>query len=281
LVVASGDLESVDVRGGKPKRIGFDCSLSPCVPQGFVLSPNREYAAVTTQDGNPHSPDSIELVRMKPARHAVVLRMQISGEAFDRVLAFSPDSRQLVYWHCQGMGPPSLYGCSPYALMAVRIPGGTPVPLAQSGIPGAGLVPSDVQQVRWSRGGRWLAFIENGSLEVAPTSGASAPRVLATCVAPNVLSDFSWSPTSKLIAYDCVDGESGGGQILTVRPDGTHRTDLLKGRTWAWVGDYKGEPVPQWSPDGSRLLILASQAYTATTHVFTIRPNGHSLTRLG
>jgi Tol biopolymer transport system component len=85
-----------------------------------------------------------------------------------------------------------------------------------------------------------------------------------------------------LFAYECVEGTDGGGRIFTVRPDGTHLTDLLKRRLWTYVGNYGGEPVPQWSPDGSRLLVLASQAPPdASTFVFTIRPNGHGLTWLG
>jgi hypothetical protein len=69
---------------------------------------------------------------------------------------------------------------------------------------------------------------------------------------------------------------------MTVRPDGTHLTDLLKHHQWMYVNTLSGLPEPaQWSPDCSRLLFLATQAYGADTSLFTIRPNGHHLTRLG
>jgi hypothetical protein len=69
---------------------------------------------------------------------------------------------------------------------------------------------------------------------------------------------------------------------MTVRPDGTHLTDLLKHHQWMYVNTLSGLPEPaQWSPDGSRLLFLATQAYGAYSSVFSIRPNGRHLTRLG
>ena len=210
------------------------------------------------------------------------LTAEENGSINDEILAFSPNGKQLVF--SRAPWDPLSGDTAPPVLLAIRLSGGDPVPLAQSGIPGASLVPSDAQQMQWSPDSRWVAFVENQSLEVVPTTGGSAPRVLASCLDPNApytfFGGFSWSPTSKSIAYDCVDGEYGGGQIFTVRPDGTHRTNLLKGRIWAFIGGYKGERVPQWSPDGSRLLVLASQD-GATSYVFTVRPNGHGLTPLG
>jgi Tol biopolymer transport system component len=278
-----GTLHVVGVRGGKAKRL-----LLPTYPQEFILTHNREYAAVRIDGGgDPHQPESIALLRLKPGRAPVVMSTPLTAEEnsqiTDAILAFSPNGRQLVF--SRARWDVDLGQTGPAVLMAIRLSGGNSVPLAQSGITGASLVPSDVQQLQWSPDGRWVAFVENQSLEVVPTAGGSAPRVLASCFDPGApytfFGGFSWSPTSMSIAYDCVDGEYGGGQIFTVRRDGTRRTDLLKGRIWGFVGGYEGERVPQWSPDGSRLLVLASQAYGATTSVFTIRPNGHDLTRLG
>jgi len=275
--LVDGRLKIVGVLSGKSKGIVFSgtCRLSPCSPQSFILSPNREYAGVTTMDGgSAHSPDGIQLVQMKPGRDPVVLPTPFSGENSDWPIAFSPDSRQLVFWSCLNFDPYDSPPCLP-GLMAARLPGGTPVPLAQSGIPGAALVPGDVQQLQWSPDSRWVAFVENQSLEVAPTAGTSGPRALATC--PDGPPGFSWSPTSKLIAYYCSTQPNGSGQLMTVRPDGTHLTNLLAHRRLAYDGN---ERVPQWSPDGSRLLILASRV-TGYDGVWTVRPNGHDLTRLG
>jgi hypothetical protein len=276
-----GTLHIVGVRGGRQKQIAL-----PHYPQEFILSPNREFAAVTIDGGgDPHQPESIALLRLKPGRAPLAIRTPLTAEeqgVTDPILAFSPNGRQLVF--SRAPWDPDLGTTGPAVLRAIRLSGGDSVPLAQSGLPGASLVPSDVQQMQWSSDGRWVAFVENQSLQVVPTAGGKAPRVLASCrdtSAPLLfLAGFSWSPTSKLIAYDCVDGENGGGRIFTVRPDGTHRTDLLKNRSLTFAGGYKGERLPQWSPDGSRLLVLAQQGL-GPVHVWTIRPNGHGLTRRG
>ena len=283
-------LLSVSVRGGKPKGLLFpSCRRPPessnpqCYPAAFLLSPNREIAAVDTSDFDPHVPDGIALATVNAAKPAVLPTPLTAEEQessiFDSLLAFSPDGRQLVFsrtpWDSLGgnTGPP--------VLMAIRLSGGGPVPLAQSGIPGAGLVPNDVRQVQWSPDGRWIAFVENSNLEVVPTAGGSAPRVLATCPASYIRPDLSWSPTSKVIAFDCTSQVTGSAEISTVRPDGTRLTDLLKDRPLAYVTQSETEGGPQWSPDGSRLLLLAHRIGYRAVHVWTVRPNGAHLTRLG
>lgn len=274
-------LLSVSVRGGKPKGLIFPAcrSITPhanpnCWPTGFILSPNRKIAAVNNFDPVPNGLDVLALAKVNAARPAALPTPVIIG-GYDPTFTFSPDGGQLIYTSFP-FGPP--------APMAVRIGSQTPVPLAQSGIPGAELVPNDVSQVQWSPDSRWVAFVENQNLEVASTAGGSAPRVLAVCPelqAPGP--DFSWSPTSNLIAFEDCAG-NGSGLISTVRPDATHLTDLLKDRplappSLAFFGTEAR--APQWSPNGSRLLFLAHRISHRTIHVWTIRPNGQDLTRVG
>jgi Tol biopolymer transport system component len=267
MVWASGDrilidegeaISLVDARGGTARRIVFpDCRAQDfCVPGVMLVSPNHEIAAVDLCGGcgDPNTEeDSIGFVTLKPGR-APVASPALAGFG-SGTLAFSPDSTELVYTSSSG------------ALMALPVAGGDPVPLAQSGIPGAALVPSDVEGLQWSPDGRWLAYVENGDLQVVPTNGAGAPRILAT----DCGGDLQWSPTSKLVAYA---SSSATPQLMTVRPDGTHRTDLLKGRHLDWA-DYGAE---EWSPDGSRLAFSASGL---SVHVWTVRANGRDLTRRG
>ena len=289
----SGGLKSAHVPGGKPARLllgscGIQRNSWGCSTLGFFLSPNHDYAAaeVTNDPTDPHSSYAATLVKMSPRRSPVELTTPLPTEegqdgVIDIALSFSPDGRQLVYsrapWDGWGdEGPP--------ALMAIKLSGGASVPLAQSGIPGASLVPSDAAQVEWSPNGAWVAYDEYDSadgiqsLDVVPTMGQATPRVLATC---DLHTDFgfSWSPSSKLIAYDCGKGFGESGQLVTVKPDGTRRTDLLRGRRLGYVQDGVDDQ-PQWSPDGSRLLFAAS-GVGGGDRVFTVRADGSHLTRFG
>jgi len=280
-------LNSVSVNTGASRRIDFvNCAPKACQSGGFILSPDRKYAAaaITSDAGDPHVNWDIGLLRLKPGRQPIVLPTPgENGPIFDSILGFSPDGRQLVFrrvpWDGWTAGPPTL--------LALPLDGGNPVPLAQSGIPGADLVPTDVQQVQWSPDGRWIAFVEGQTLEVVPTTGASAPRILATnfqTFYQYPLFDFAWSPTSKLIAYACCSNQPIE-RLMTVRPDGTHLTNLLRNHPLAYsglaAGIAWGAGTPQWSPDGSRLLCTARQISHRLVHVWTIRPNGHDLTKVG
>lgn len=273
LVEPSGGLKSVSVHGGKPKPVVFPDCPPGCEAAGFLLSPNRKIVAVVLcLCKSDASAESVDLVRLRRGRVPIVLQTQFPG-----VLAFSPDSKEVVFDGASG-------------LMAARVAGGAPAPLAQSGIPGASLVPSVVAQVQWSPDGRWLAFVENQDLEVVSTTGANEPRVLATNFGFDPLDGmadgFSWAPDSSLIAYTCCDSH-GHQQLMTVRPDGTHLTDLLKSRglkyVWRTCGATLGPtlaPFAQWSPDSSRLLFLAAHGPGTATHVWSIRANGTSINRL-
>jgi Tol biopolymer transport system component len=284
-------LKSVGAQGGKPKRLLFpNCAGVPepghkCQTLGFTLSPGREYAAavVTTDCCDPHIPWGIGLVKLSPGRDPAVVPTALAAEKdgiVDSPLAFSPDGRQLVFTQASFDG----WTTGPPTLMAIPVEaGGEPVPLAQSGIPGAALLPNDVLQAQWSPDGNWVGYVEhftNGTqtFEVVPTTGVSPPRVLATCGDQSVFR-FSWSPTSQSIAYNCTsDWNWLGGQFMTVSPDGTHLTDLLEDRPLTFVWHFD---VPRWSPDGTRLVFLAQRVGHRTAHVWTIRADGSHLTRIG
>lgn len=295
LLDPSGGLKTLPVQGGKPKRIEFmscgtDRNSWGCATAGLVVAPNHEYAATLTSPDptDPHSPYGIGLVRLQPGEKPVVLASQLTAEessgVLDSALAFSPDGTQLVFSRSSWDG----WNAGPASLMAISLTGGASVPLAQSGIPGASLVPNDATQVQWSPDGSWVAYVEPDStasfqkLEVVPTTGVGTARVLATCNYSSLLG-FSWSPTSDLVAYDC-EGQSDeeesveGSQFETVKPDGTDYTDLLGSRKLVYDQEFFAGG-PRWSPDGSRLLFLAQRPLSGIDHVWTVLADGSHLTR--
>ena len=196
------------------------------------------------------------------------------ADANDEIESFSPGGKQLVFSRAPFSADGPLYADS--VQMAVRLSGGQPAPLAQSGIPGAALVPNDARQVQWSSNGRWVAFVDGLKLEVAPTTGVGARRVLATHFGSD---RFSWSPRSTLIAYDCCSNRANQ-RLMTVRPNGTHRSVLTRGKAADYAGSESG---PQWSPDGSRIAFAASRPLPGVhpDRIWTIRPNGRGLTLRG
>jgi Tol biopolymer transport system component len=273
-------LLGVGVRGGKPKRLVLpDCQTQDnCQMSAFMLSPNRALAAVWTCDcGDSHGGPGLELVRVTPGRGSIQITQELDDT--EDFLGFSANSKQLVFRSASG-------------LMALPVGGGNPVPLAQSGLPGASRVPSDAQQVQWSPDGSWVAYVERNApddstqrLEVVPSAGDGTPRELATCSADDIFPfanlTFSWSHTSKLLAYACTPPTSTGSRFVTVRPDATHVTHLLKGRALEYDVYGPNAGGPQWSPDGSRLVFQAIKPGQPVDHIWTIRANGHDLTRIG
>lgn len=284
-----GGLYSVDYRGGAPKKIAFprcrptgpgekpECH-SPRTTQ-FFLSPNRAFAAAGLwgAPANGIAP-GIGLLKLDGARPVVVSRAltkdEENGSIIDQIVGFSPDGSQLVfsrapYDRARGIatGPP--------VLMAIRPVGGRAVPLARSGIRGASLIPNDAQQVKWSRHGRWVGYVDgNNSLHVVRTSGTSAPRVLAHGCG------FSWSPSADVLAYNDCSGRTA--RLVLGRPDGSKFMNLLKNRGLDYTGGRAahGSSEPQWSPDGSRLVFQAHK-HRHRNYVWVIRANGHELTRIG
>jgi WD40-like Beta Propeller Repeat len=248
-----------------------------CDAASFILSPDREVAAVNLTGFGDNPIEGIGLAAVGSRAPALLATPLLTYN--DVALAFSPDGKQLVFSHQPNNGVPG-----PSTVMAIPLNGGGPVPLAQSGIPGAALVPNDVRQLTWSPNGRWLAYIEYGSrnLEVVPTAGTSPPRTLATGIASRdfgVDNDFSWSPNSKLIAYNCCSEQPR--QLVTVRPDGRNRADVLKHHPVTYSTLFATDGGPQWSPDSSRLVFLAHATGHRPIHVWTIRASGHRLTRIG
>ena len=210
----------------------------------FILSPNRETVALDDGCGCGHSPDSVALVAVRGGKPLVIRR---PANTTDSVDGFSPDGMQLVFtrapWNYNGnpKGKPML--------MVESVRGGTPVPLARSGLIGASSVPANAVWPQWSPDRKWIAFVAPGAkpkLEVVSTAGGT-PTVLAPTLSGP--SSFSWSPSSTRIAYSVY---AKLGELVTV--------DLVGNQTVVsgsvnWVSNDSWDR-PQWSPDGTKLVFM-------------------------
>ena len=118
---------------------------------------------------------------------------------------------------------------------------------------------------RWSPDSQQLAFISRGEgekdrpqLHVIPAGGGEARQV---CNIPNGVSDLSWSPDGKRIAFLSVDGEEPASDpFVFTLGQGRHR------RLWT-VRIDTGNPEPvspdglsiwqyAWSPNGKQFAVF-------------------------
>jgi Tol biopolymer transport system component len=258
LFVANYTLMSLPTMGGKPTP---RFSSTPW----FVLSPNSETVAFTDGCGCGHAPDAVAMVNVRGGRPAVVAK---PARASDEVDGFSPDGTQLVFTRYPSAERPTL--------MAAHVGSSSAVPLSKSGLIGASLLPAAARRVQWSPDGRWVAFVRGLSLEATSTTDG-ASHVLATHFGAD---SFSWSPDSKLLAYDCCSNREEQ-RLMTVDPAGSHHTTLWADPSLHYVTE-NSDDLPQWSPDGSKLVFMArtGPGYPRT-EIWTVGADGSGLTQVG
>lgn len=230
------EVSSVAATGGKPAK------LFGSTPW-FILSPNGQTIALDDGCGCGHSPDSVALVGVRGGKVLVVPRPKNTSDSID---GFSPDGTQLVFtrgpWNYNGnpKGKPMV--------IVESVHGGTPVPLARSGLIGAAYLPAGAVAPQWSPDGKWIAFVVPGAkpnLDIVSTRGGT-PTVLVSSFDG---SSFSWSPRSTRIAFGA---RAALGRLVTVDLQGTQ---VVVSGSVNWVSDDSWDR-PQWSPDGTKLVFM-------------------------
>src|SRR5581483_12297432 len=125
LYIANFTLLSVPASGGRPTLL-----FRGSTPD-YILSPNQETVVVVDGCECGHATDKIAFVNV---RGGAPRFLPVARNVSDDPVAFSPDGTELVFSSATLSRTTSQW--SHFQLMAVHVGGGTPVPLAKSGIIG-------------------------------------------------------------------------------------------------------------------------------------------------
>jgi Tol biopolymer transport system component len=270
LFIANFTLFSVPANGGAPTVL-FRRSTSR-----YLLSPNQETLAVVDGCDCGHAPDRIALMNVDGS---ALRELPVAKNVSDDPVAFSPDGTQLVF--VRATLDPTTDDWTNSRLMTVPVAGGTPVPLAKSGLVGAQFLTARMTSPVWSPDGKWIAaWLPSKTFgrwitidtRTGHTTFAAAPRTEAWPV--------SWAPDSSRLAYAATLrlGNDARFAVATNHPDGTKRRVSWSLRSKLNYAEAMG---PAWSPDSTTLLFLVRDGGEGgPLEIATASADGTGLTRI-
>ena len=273
LYIANFTLLSVPVAGGRPTVL-----FRGSTPE-YLLSPNQETVVVVDGCDCGHDTDKIAFVSV---RGGAPRELPVSKNVSDDPVTFSPDGTELVFSAATLNRATSAW--SHFHLMAVPVGGGTPVPLANSGIIGAQFLTGHMGSPTWSPdGNRIAAWLLTSTAARLITLDTHSGRTAVAAPPGTEAWAVSWSPDSSRLAYAATLrlGNNAQQALATVNPDGTGRKLFWnRGSSLYYESESSGEP-PAWSPDSSRLLFLArTGGDTGPLEILTVGANGSGFTRI-
>jgi WD40-like Beta Propeller Repeat len=273
LYIANFTLFSIPATGGRPT-ILFHGST----PR-YILSPNQETVAVVDGCDCGHGTDKIAFVNV---RGGAVRELPVSKNVTDDPVTFSPDGTELVFGTATLNRKNSTW--SHARLMVVQVGGGTPVPLANSGLIGARFLTARMGSPAWSPDGNQIAaWLQTSTTARLITIDTHSGRTSAAAPPGTQEWAVSWAPDSSRLAYAATLrlGNNFQQAPATVNADGTDRKLFWnRNSSLYYETENSGEP-PAWSPDSSKLLFLArTGGDSGPLEILTVDADGTGFTRI-
>ena len=197
-----------------------------------------------------------------------------------------PDGTQLVFSSATLNQTTSEW--SHFQLMAVHLGGGTPVPLAKSGIIGAQFLRDKMAPAAWSSDGKWIAAWRSTASTRPPNrhrhpqrthrrrrpAGTQGQAGLLYCSTPPA------SPTQPHSASGTTPSRRSPTWSATRAPAPTANCSGTETPTSTTRARAAAKPAA-WSPDSSKLLVLArSGEDTDPLEIPTAGADGSGITRV-
>ena len=201
----------------------------------FAGSDDTDPSRIGIYVGDPANPGSIRQLTRNPGGNAVPV-------------AFSPDGSRLAY--IRGATPDAVVG----DLFTVDLDG-----THERQVSPAGSVVDNRADggltATWSPDGRRVGFVAtlpHGYLPKVYVVDADGGNLAELFHSGGPIWGAHWSPDGRWIAFESPIDETAFPQVVLIHPDGTGLRTITptKGGSGSWA--------PEWSPDGSRLLLLHS-----------------------
>jgi Tol biopolymer transport system component len=192
-----------------------------------------------------------------------------SGDGFEFSPTWSRDGRTMLLEHVEDGSPDGLFL---YDLASTSMTRLTSNPFGQFDT--RPRYSPDGTRVTFTRLKRFLP--DGGALSAVLVMNADGSGLRRLTGYGENAAESDWSPDGRSIVFNDSDDRIQAAEIFSIRPDGTHRRQLTRGRD---SSSFR----PVWSPSGRRIMFTRARfgpGDAVTFHLFTMDAHGHRLARV-